>query len=96
MPQLSSSSSTAGGAVRTWKTVGEFTQEVAVARIYDGVHYRNSTEMGCRQGLEDGALRREFMSALQSFPGLVRLSAIGRLPRSTIECKCFNNLCRIK
>jgi len=56
MPQLSSSSSTAGGAVRTWKTVGEFTQEVAVARIYDGVHYRNSTEIGTAMGQKVGEL----------------------------------------
>ena len=31
-PTLSSESSTAGGAVRTWRSVGEFVQEVAVAR----------------------------------------------------------------
>jgi len=42
-PALSSASYTAAGAVRTWKTVDDFVQEVAVARIYDGVHYRNST-----------------------------------------------------
>ena len=38
-PALSSLSSTAGGAVRTWKSADEFVAEVAVARIYDGVHY---------------------------------------------------------
>src|SRR5215468_6448127 len=43
VPKLSSASSTAGGAVRTWSSVDDFVQEVAVARIYDGVHYRNST-----------------------------------------------------
>lgn len=61
-PKLSSSSSTAGGAVRTWNTVGEFTQEVAVARIYDGVHYRNSTEVGSAMGQKVGEL------AVKSFP----------------------------
>jgi hypothetical protein len=55
-PKLSSSSSTAAGAVRTWNTVDEFTQEVAVARIYDGVHYRNSTEVGAAMGQKVGEL----------------------------------------
>jgi hypothetical protein len=55
-PKLSSSSSTAGGAVRTWSTVGDFVQEVAVARIYDGVHYRYSTEVGTAMGQKVGEL----------------------------------------
>jgi hypothetical protein len=56
VPKLTSTSSTAGGAVRTWATVGDFVQEVAVARIYDGVHYRNSTEVGAAMGKEIGEL----------------------------------------
>ena len=55
-PKLSSTSSTAGGAVRTWNSVGEFTREVSVARIYDGVHYRNSTEVGTAMGKKIGEL----------------------------------------
>jgi hypothetical protein len=55
-PPLSSSSSTAGGAVRTWQSVGDFTREVALARIYDGVHYRNSTEVGSAMGRQIGEL----------------------------------------
>lgn len=47
-PKLSSASPAAQGAVRTWATVNDFTQEVAVARIYDGVHYRNSTVESAR------------------------------------------------
>jgi hypothetical protein len=65
-PKLSSSSSTAGGAVRTWNTVGDFTQEVALARIYDGVHYRNSTEVGTAMGQKVGEL------AVKSFPKATR------------------------
>jgi hypothetical protein len=65
-PALSSASSTAGGAVRTWKSVGEFVQEVAVARIYDGVHYRNSTEVGTAMGKQIGEL------AVKSFPTPIR------------------------
>jgi hypothetical protein len=55
-PRLSSASATAGGAVRTWETVDAFAQEVAVARIYDGVHYRNSTEVGSAMGKQIGEL----------------------------------------
>jgi len=56
MPKLSSTSYTAGGAVRTWGSVGDFVQEVAVARIYDGVHYRNSSEVGTAMGKAVGEL----------------------------------------
>jgi hypothetical protein len=31
-------------------------QEVSNARIYDGVHYRNSTEVGNRMGEQVGAV----------------------------------------
>jgi len=56
VPTLSSTSYTAGGAVRTWGSVGDFVQEVAVARIYDGVHYRNSAEVGTAMGKAVGEL----------------------------------------
>ena len=65
-PTLSSASSTAGGAVRTWTSVGDFTQEVAEARIYDGVHYRNSTEVGTAMGQKIGEL------AVKSVPKATR------------------------
>ncbi|MCC6192884.1 MAG: vanadium-dependent haloperoxidase [Burkholderiales bacterium] len=55
-PKLSSASYTAGGAVRTWTSVDDFVQEVAVARIYDGVHYRFSTEVGTAMGKQVGEL----------------------------------------
>jgi hypothetical protein len=55
-PKLSSSNSTAGGAVRTWNSVNEFVSEVAVARVYDGVHYRNSSEVGSTMGKKIGEL----------------------------------------
>ena len=65
-PTLSSTSALAGGAVRTWKSVDEFVQEVAVARIYDGVHYRNSTEVGSAMGKQIGEL------AVRNFPKPIR------------------------
>jgi hypothetical protein len=55
-PTLSSVSPTAAGTVRTWTSVGDFVREVAVARIYDGVHYRNSTEVGTAMGKKIGEL----------------------------------------
>ena len=55
-PTLSSASSTAGGAVRTWTSVAAFTKEVSEARIYDGVHYRNSTDVGSAMGKKIGEL----------------------------------------
>ena len=55
-PLLSTSSTTAHGAVRTWSSVEDFMQEVANARIYDGVHFRNSTEVGTAMGRKIGAL----------------------------------------
>jgi hypothetical protein len=65
-PKLSSTSPTAPGAVRTWTSVSDFAQEVAVARIYDGVHYRNSTEVGTAMGKRIGEL------AVRSFPRATR------------------------
>jgi hypothetical protein len=56
VPTLSTASPTAAGAVRTWTSVDDFVQEVALARIYDGVHYRNSTEVGRAMGKKIGEL----------------------------------------
>ena len=56
VPKLSTSSPTAAGAVRSWTRIDDFVREVANARIYDGVHYRNSTEVGIAMGQKIGAL----------------------------------------
>ena len=53
-PKLRSSSPTAPGAVRSWSQVDDLVEEVAHARIYDGVHYRNSTEVGMAMGKKIG------------------------------------------
>jgi hypothetical protein len=65
-PRLGSASSTAGGAVRTWASPAEFAREVAQARIYDGVHYRTSTEVGSAMGKKIGEL------AVKSIPKATR------------------------
>ena len=56
MPKLTTTSPTAIGVTRSWTSVDDFMQEVANARIYDGVHYRNSTEVGTAMGKQIGAL----------------------------------------
>jgi hypothetical protein len=55
-PLLTTTSYTAKGVARSWKRVEDFTQEVADARVYDGVHYRNSTIVGAAMGKQVGAL----------------------------------------
>jgi hypothetical protein len=56
MPTLTTTSPAAKGAARSWTTLDDFIQEVAQARIYDGVHYRNSTEVGTAMGQQIGEL----------------------------------------
>jgi hypothetical protein len=56
LPTLTTISSTANGTARSWSNIDAFVQEVANARIYDGVHYRNSTEVGTAMGKQIGAL----------------------------------------
>lgn len=55
-PTLSTTSPTAPGVVRSWTKIPDFVQEVANARIYDGVHYRNSTQVGTAMGKQIGEL----------------------------------------
>lgn len=54
MPVLATTSPTAPGVTRTWTSLPEFVQEVSNARIYDGVHFRNSTEVGTALGRKVG------------------------------------------
>ncbi len=55
-PLLRSTSSKAPGVTRTWTRIDDLVAEVAEARICDGVHYRNSTEVGIAMGARIGAL----------------------------------------
>jgi len=59
MPTLSTTSPTAPGVVRSWTKIDDFLLEVANARIYDGVHYRTSAEVGTAMGKKIGALTAE-------------------------------------
>ena len=49
-PILTTVSKAANNATRSWRNVYDFMQEVINARIYDGVHYRNSGEVGSNMG----------------------------------------------
>lgn len=55
-PLLSTSSVSANGATRRWSSMEAFVQEVSNARVYDGVHYRFSTEVGSDMGQRIGTL----------------------------------------
>ena len=56
LPPLSTVSTTAPGVTRRWITIDEFVREVSEARICDGVHYRNSTEVANAMGKKIGEL----------------------------------------
>ena len=55
-PTLSTVSPTAPGVVHSWTSIDAFVLEVANGRIYEGVHYRNSAEVGTAMGKKIGAL----------------------------------------
>jgi hypothetical protein len=55
-PRLTSKSPLTPGLERSFARVEDFVQEVANARIWDGVHYRNSTEVGSAMGKKVGEL----------------------------------------
>ena len=55
-PTLTSTSNAAGGMKRSWGSIDDFMTEVANARIYDGVHFRTSTEVGTAMGKSIGEL----------------------------------------
>ena len=72
---MSTSSVTASGALRRWMKIDDFMQEVANARIYDGVHYRTSTEVGAAMGEKLGEL------AVSLAPQPLKMDREGRLLR---------------
>ncbi|TFZ05661.1 phosphatase PAP2 family protein [Ramlibacter henchirensis] len=43
------------GVTRRWSRFSDYSQEVSNARIWSGVHYRNSAEVGARMGGEIGS-----------------------------------------
>jgi hypothetical protein len=53
---VSMTSPTAPGVTRQWSRIQDYYDEVAVARIYGGMHYRNSTKVGQDMGRKIGRL----------------------------------------
>jgi hypothetical protein len=49
-------SQTAPGVEGKWTSIKEFAEEVLAARIYGGIHYRNSAEVGKDMGAKIGEL----------------------------------------
>jgi hypothetical protein len=52
--KLTMTSPTAPGVTRNWTTIQQWADEVSAARIYGGIHYRNSTEVGQAMGKQVG------------------------------------------
>ena len=63
---LTMSSTTAPGVVHKWASIAEYAEEVSLARIYGGIHYRNSTVVGKAMGKKLGEL------AVQNYLKLAR------------------------
>ncbi len=61
-PLLTTNSPTADNAARSWATIDEFVAEVSNARIFGGMHYRNSTEVGNAMGKQIGELAAQKFS----------------------------------
>jgi PAP2 superfamily len=56
VPELTTTSPSAKGVTRRWQSAVAFAREVAEARVYEGVHYRTSTEIGAAMGRRIGEL----------------------------------------
>ena len=56
VPAISMTSPAAPGVTRRFERIGDYVKEVDNARIWGGIHYRNSTEVGERMGREIGRL----------------------------------------
>jgi hypothetical protein len=54
--EISLTSPTAPGVTRRWTRLQDYSNEVALARIYAGFHYRFSTDVGHEMGKKIGAL----------------------------------------
>jgi hypothetical protein len=50
IPEVSMTSTTAPGVTRKWKRLSDYSDEVMVARIYGGFHYRFSGKVAQEMG----------------------------------------------
>jgi hypothetical protein len=56
LPLLHTTSNTAPGVTREWNNPETLLKEISDGRVYDGVHFRNSTEVGTHMGEQVGKL----------------------------------------
>lgn len=56
IPVLTMTSPTAPGVVRKWTSIKDWEDEVSAARVFGGIHYRNSTVVGQDMGRKIGDL----------------------------------------
>jgi len=56
VPPITMTSSAVPGVTHRWTKISDYVEEVSNARIWGGIHYRNSTEVGRRMGREIGLL----------------------------------------
>ena len=56
VPPITMTSPTAPGATHRWTRISDYVQEVDNARIWGGLHYRNSIEVGEAMGRKIGVL----------------------------------------
>ena len=64
--EVSMTSPTAPGVVRRWTSARAFTDEVSMARIYAGIHYRTSTIVGQTMGRQIGELAvRQYLTPIR-------------------------------
>jgi hypothetical protein len=56
VPPITMTSPTAPGVTHRWTRISDYVQEVDNARIWGGIHYRNSTQVGEAMGRKIGAL----------------------------------------
>jgi hypothetical protein len=85
LPTLSTTSNTAPGVTRRWTRLEDLVQEVSNARIYDGVHFRTSTEVGSRMGEQVAAMVAAAYGLKSSRPALGRRCLGCRKPQPTIR-----------
>ena len=54
--ELTTSSPTANNVTRRWTDIDAFAREVGEARVWEGIHFRTSTDVGLAMGRKIGAL----------------------------------------
>ena len=66
VPTITMVSPTAPGVTRSWTRISDYVHEVDNARIWGGIHYRNSTRVGEEMGNMIGELAvKSFMTPLE-------------------------------